>query len=326
MAYLSALQGEGPEPGPIEPARLRTGIDHIHLEAALAVDLHGSFSKAAMALNMKPGTVNRRVRDLEFQVGVALFERQRRRTVATPLGRRFLRQSRDMLVSFHDMVEGMRRIASGQAGDLVIGYHGPLTRGPLSELLVARGPELAEIRCIPLELAYGRLGDALAARRVDLAIVHGPVGPFEGASEILWEERLFVGLHAAHPLVPRAALHWAELAAETLLHCGFAHATALRALAEDRLRPFGGARGIVHDVSLPTLASMVRGGAGVCLCLESQLPGDDQGLVFREIVGANGAERVPASGCWNPEPNPALARLLSYIRRHHGGGGRVRCA
>src|SRR5690606_41971410 len=77
---------------PIDPIRIRTGIDRIHLETALAVHLHGTFRRTAESLNMKATTVNRRIRDLEFQLGTRLFERQKRRLVPTAAGLMLLRR------------------------------------------------------------------------------------------------------------------------------------------------------------------------------------------------------------------------------------------
>ena len=157
------------EPPAIEPARIRTGIDRIHLEAALAVNLHGTFCKAAEALNTKSGTVNRRIRDLEFQIGISIFERHKRRAVPTRLGRIFLNHTGRLLLAFYTMVEGVRRVADGTAGEIEIGCCGPVITGPLHDLLFNPAYAPDDVRVVPAELAQEHLLDALAAEKIKTA-------------------------------------------------------------------------------------------------------------------------------------------------------------
>lgn len=49
-----------------------------------------SFSEAAKALNLSPSAVSRRIRDLELELGTALFRRFNRRLELTPAGARYL--------------------------------------------------------------------------------------------------------------------------------------------------------------------------------------------------------------------------------------------
>lgn len=317
---LRDFEGSNVETPTVDPARIRSGIDRIHVEAALALNLHGSFRKAADALNMKPATVNRRIRDLEFLVGVPLFERRHRRAVPTRFGKIFLRQSARMFVDFHAMVQGMRRISNGQAGEVAIGYYGPLGAGPLHSLLLNRDPQLGEIRPVPVEFASGSLFDALIAETIDLAIVYGPTSQFRGESQILWHERVFAVMPQGHPLADRASLRWTDLVGEAFLLSHSEPSDEVRNFLFDRIRPQGRAPVIVeHNVSLPTIFRMVRAGQGLSLCLESALADSAQGLECREVIGAHGPELVPASACWLPEhQNPALGRLLSILRRKHG--------
>src|SRR5258708_7835692 len=49
-----------------------------------------SFSEAAKAVNLSPSAVSRRIRDLELELGTALFRRFNRRLELTPAGARYL--------------------------------------------------------------------------------------------------------------------------------------------------------------------------------------------------------------------------------------------
>ena len=64
---------------------------------ALVVGEYLSFQRAATALGVQQSTVSRRVRQLEEELGVSLFERHRARVRVTNAGAAFLKQAREAL-------------------------------------------------------------------------------------------------------------------------------------------------------------------------------------------------------------------------------------
>lgn len=270
---------------------------------------------------MLPKTVNKRVRDLEFQLGCAIFERHKRRVVPTRSGRVFLRHIAQLLQDFHTLVEAVRRMADGKAGQIAIGYHGSVAHGDLHRLLFDANPVYPDIHHLPVELSHDRLFEALASGRVDLAIVRGNPGDYHGLSAPLWNERIILCLPEAHPLADRTLLQWPDLVGETFLVSGYDPSDAIRKLLEDRFAPFEVSPLIaVHDISTSAVIHMVRAGHGICLCLESMMVDHYAGTTFRELSGAAGPEYVTSFACWQDDnPNPALKRLLIRLRRQYAG-------
>ena len=310
------------EPPAIEPARIRTGIDRIHLEAALAVNLHGTFCKAAEALNTKSGTVNRRIRDLEFQIGISIFERHKRRAVPTRLGRIFLNHTGRLLLAFYTMVEGVRRVADGNASEIVIGCCGPVITGPLHDLLFNPAYAPDDVRVVPAELAQEHLLDALAAEKIDLAIMAGLPGRFRGKSAKLWDEALLVLLPVDHALAGRAVVTWDDLAGQTLVLSRRDTPEALRDLLRARLGCDGALRVVERDVGTATLAHLVARGQGFALGL-AHAPGFTvTGIATRPLLGETGLEHLPVHACWLAEPsNPAFARYRAHVLRRFPRAG-----
>lgn len=305
------------EPVPLlDPVTVRTGIDRVHLEIALALQLHGSFRRAAQALNMKTSTVNRRIRDLEFQLGCPIFERQKRRLVPTPSGQVFLRYSGEILASFHTLVEAVRRMADGKAGQITIGYYGPVSHRALHNLLFEADPAWPDVRRVPVELPHDRMKEALVTGRVDLAIFRGNPDEIPGKAAPLWTERLFVVLPEDHPLADLDLLRWPDLAEETFLVSGHHPSHAIRDLLLERLLAHADPRIIVHDVSAATIMHMVGAGLGIFLCLESALGNRYEGTVFREVFGVAGPEFVTCFAGWREDAcNPALNRFIRTLLR-----------
>lgn len=307
----------------LDPLMIRTGIDRIHLETALALHVHGSFQKTAEVLSMKTSTVRRRIRDLELQLGSKIFERNRRRFIPTSSGKVFLRRTAELLHNFHMLVEAVRRTSDGKAGQIAIGYHGPVAHGALHDLLFETDALLPDLRRIPIELCHDRLIDALAAGKIDLAIVRGHPGPLRERAAPLWSERILVVLPQTHPLLDKPMLHWADLVGETFLVSCADASKAIRQLIIDRLTPHGAAPQIlIHEVSSSAIMHMVGAGHGVSLALESVLGDHYAGADYRELSGATGPEYVTSFACWRDDnPNPAFARFLRRLFRRYPSTG-----
>lgn len=303
----------------LNPVRFRTGIDRIHLETALSVHLHGSFRKAAVALGMKASTVNRRIRDLEFQLGTPVFERQKRRLAPTPSGLLFLRRSGEILQSFHTLVEGVRRVADGRAGQIAIGYHGAVGPDELYDIIFKSESCCPDIRHVPMELAHDRLFDALAGGAIDAAIVRGNPATLPYNVAPLWTERLVVVLSQRHELSPRPYLQWSELVDQTFLISAYDPSEAIRGLLEERFAHAGMTPNVeVHQIGMPAIMHMVGAGRGICLCLDSISAHSFPGTVVRELSGSAGSEYVTSYVCWREDnPNPAFPPFLRSILRRY---------
>ncbi|MDH6233797.1 DNA-binding transcriptional LysR family regulator [Mesorhizobium soli] len=67
------------------------------LQAFESAAHHGSVTQAGRELNLTQSTVSRQIRELEAQLGIALFERARQRVVLSDAGRKLLPDARKLL-------------------------------------------------------------------------------------------------------------------------------------------------------------------------------------------------------------------------------------
>jgi DNA-binding transcriptional LysR family regulator len=121
-------------------------MDLIALRYALLAAEHLSFRQAASVLDVRQSVVSRRVRTLEDQLGVSLFERHRAGVRLTEAGRRFLQQVRGALTELDYAVKSAGDAGRGAEGALRIGIFLAITRGFLRELVrgfVAEHPSVA---------------------------------------------------------------------------------------------------------------------------------------------------------------------------------------
>jgi len=283
----------------------------VHLETALALALHGSFTRTAEALGMKKSTVNRRIRDLEFQLGTAIFERNRLRISPTPAGHTFLDRAGTLLDEFHGLVQGIRRMADGKAGTVVIGFHGPSGIGSIGNLLFASPSPLAGISLVPLEMSTDALAWALACHRVDVALFRGPMTAIAGCEVFpLPPERMAVALPADHVLAEAQATTWQALAGEKILLSRPDFGDALVDHCRERLATCApGADAEVHGIGTLAMLGLVSRNRGLLVSTEALRATSIPGVVVRDLD-----EPLEVNACWNAESfNPAIARFLRLL-------------
>jgi DNA-binding transcriptional LysR family regulator len=83
------------------------------LETIDAIERRGSFAKAAEELNKATSAVSYAVQKLEEQLGIALFQRQGRRSVLTPAGRLLLAEGREILQTTARLANKAKEVATG---------------------------------------------------------------------------------------------------------------------------------------------------------------------------------------------------------------------
>ena len=132
-----------------------------------------SFSKAARALHLSPPAVTMQVKELEAQIGLALFERQGRQVSLTTPGEYMLVYARKLLATLKDAEDAAARLKQAEAGTLTIGM--------VSTAKYFLPRLLAEFRRehphVEIRLAEGnreKLVGMLRANEVDIAVMGRP--------------------------------------------------------------------------------------------------------------------------------------------------------
>lgn len=99
-----------------------SNIELRHLRYFVAVAEHETMSGAAKRLHISQPPLSRQIRDLEFEVGVALFERDSRRLKLTSSGELFLKEARAILQQFDNAVVLAREMANRNHGKIRVGH------------------------------------------------------------------------------------------------------------------------------------------------------------------------------------------------------------
>jgi DNA-binding transcriptional LysR family regulator len=183
----------------------------------LAVAEHLNFRHAANALGISLSSVSARVKMLEEDLGVLLFERHARGVRLTEAGRLFVEQVAAGVDQLDHAVKTAGMVALGECGRLRIGVHAIFPGSFLAELLQRYREDHPSIG---IEIREGAARDTvmqLRADRLDIVFVVGTPELPDCHSRQMWTEPLLAALPDRRRLAARPAITWADLAGETSL-------------------------------------------------------------------------------------------------------------
>lgn len=299
------------------PTSLGSRIPLASLIQTLAVAEYLNFRHAAQALGVSLSSVSARVKTLEEDLGVLLFERHARGVRLTEAGRRFVESVAAGVDQLDHAVKAAGMAASGECGRLRIGIHALIPRSFLAELIERYREDHPGIE---VEMTESTARDALMqlrADRLDIVFVAGTPELPDCHSRQIWTEPLVAALPDRHRLAERPAVTWADLAGETFLvrHGGTGpqvHDHIVLRLAE-RWTAYSIQR---FDVERSTLLSMIGQGFGVTIFGAATSLLQTSGVVF--VPFADEPEPVPFSAVWSPFNQSATLRNLLDLANEMG--------
>ena len=289
-------------------------IDLISVEQALLVAEHLSFSRAALILGIRQSAVSRRVRVLEDQLGVSLFERDSTGVRVTEAGRRFLKRARPAVAEIDHAMKAAASAGRGVDGVIRIGILSSVSSGFLRNLL-------AQYHCfhpaIAIDILEGSANEHVARiteRQIDVAFVTGTPLASHCDTALLWETRVFAALPGWHALASDNAIQWDSLKDENFIVSRDAPGPEIHEYIVRRTAAFGRSPAVErYGVGRETLMHLVALGFGISIASEAATATHYPDVVFRPFTTAE--DMLTYSAVWLPgNDNPALRRFLSLAR------------
>ena len=195
------------------------------LQTLVAITDLGTFAAAAQALHLAPPTISLHIKELESRMEAALLVRGRRQAELTPAGEALVQEGRKLLAASDDLIDLVRRRASGREGIVRVGVSAGVSTRLLPlmlQSLAARSPGV-EVRLEAVASADAML--RLKAATLDVAIVASPQPPVAGIGLTPWRNDPMVALlpaawDAPEPVTPNwlAERRWASFAPATQMH------------------------------------------------------------------------------------------------------------
>lgn len=279
----------------------------------LSVAQNESFRKAAEETNRSLPAVSMQVKQLEKQLGVALFQRTTRKVALTQEGEQLLISARKALAELEVGLSHIQHAADVQQGHLSFACVPTIASTRLPAILTAFAKKYPGISVHVRELANQDLLEAVRRREVDFAI--GPVPDKKGELEFA---PIFVDDYCA--MLPRgyqdngrASISLRELSKLPLLK--LSSSTAFRDHVDNALK----ANGLSHEsnyefMQVTTLVAMAEAGLGIALLPRVALPRRTPLKVVR-IIGPALSRTIAIVTIRGHSLSPAAARLVEMCNK-----------
>lgn len=316
----SERYGRSALPPSLQQAHGRTmNLDLSSLRSVITAAEHGSFRQAATALNIKQSALSRRIRHLEEQLCVSLFDRSSGGVRLTPAGTSLAQAARRLFEEIDHMVKASQLADRGEAGVLKAGFATGVSTSKVSTVLADHIKSFPAVAIQVIERSPAQLIAALGSGDVDIAIIVGEARQHSGPSISLWSERIVAALSSRHPLSNSEVIDWSDLKGETFLLSHWDPGSDLRNLILKKLAAPGDAPRIeTWDTSNENVLGMIEAGLHVSIHCESWTRLNYSGVRFRELRDASGPSHITFTACWEEHNrNPALARFLETLRQTH---------
>lgn len=285
-----------------------------HLFSFIVVAEEQSFTRAALRLHIAQPPLSQRIRELEAELGVRLFERSTRKVALTSPGRVFLEHVRALPHQLDDAVQACQRAQRGETGKLRLGYTGRASQAQLPRLLSRLRQAYPDVMLdIQGPLPTGALRLRLLQDELDAALCFLPVEGPGLETRVSLESEFAMALPASHPYAHSRKLALRQLHAEPFVAYPSGQGFHLRQAMEAICRDAGFVPRVVRESEASqTLLCLIAAGLGVGLIPREIEALNIEGVVFRPLP--RNARRIQHGLVWRQgNTNPALGRLLDLF-------------
>ncbi|AJP05152.1 LysR substrate-binding domain-containing protein [Streptomyces leeuwenhoekii] len=280
---------------------------------AVAEELH--FTRAAERLNMTQPPLSRQIQLLENELGVHLLDRTNRTVRLTPAGRAFLIEARRILRQSEHAALAVRRVSTGEAGAIAVGFTAASAYSALGDLLETARAALPGVEILLQELVTRDQLKALSEGSLDLGLIRPSTTGADLTSRTAVREGLLAALPAGHPLAAlEGPMRIEDFDGEDFLmyspiEARYFHELLISIFRIARARPVF----TQYLTQVHSILALVNGGWGIALVPETAARMRYGGVVFRQ-VGLPDPNPVELDLVWRRNnDNPALHALLRHL-------------
>lgn len=277
----------------------------------LAIQEHGSFSRAARECQVSQPALTAAIKKLETEIGSPLFFREGKRVVVTPLGRLVQPALEQALVgteSARDIAHNFRLL---RQAPLRVGVMTTIGPGRLARFLDAYHRQHPGVELTVHDAALPVLQQKLESGELDLAVVSSPAPLDDGLrAEALYQEPYVVVFAPGHHLERLAEVRLADLAGEAYvdrLACEFREAV-MAVCGERRIELYASFRSERED----WIEAMVLAGLGFAFMPRHSVR--SSGLQQRPLVDPAVARTVAVADVRGRQRSPAAKLFVEDLR------------
>jgi DNA-binding transcriptional LysR family regulator len=294
-----------------------------HLEFFVAAAEELNFTHAADRLHVSQPPFSKQIHDLEGELGIDLFERQRKGVALTPAGKSFLIDARRILEDCEGSIRKAQRISRGEIGELAIGYISALTHdflGKALEVWRLNSPEIV-VDCIEMDSVAQE--KALLEGRISVGILVPSDRPVLELLQVrvLIKYPVRLALPKSHPYAEKSEIPLSLLKEEAFIGLNRMYPNygdwLLKVCRRTGFKP----RIVKEADGAASALAFVAAGFGVAVVSEplQKIPAKD--VIFRELAPEDKAW-VPVGAVWRPDAltAPVALRFIDVLTQTCGNG------
>ena len=288
-----------------------------HLRYFIAVAENLNFTEAAKQLFIAQSAVSQQIADLERELGVRLFIRNKRSVKLTSAGSVFLKEAVDTIKKAEIAVQKARQADTGLIGNIRMGFLNSAVRRFMPEIIRKFHEKFPSVDLDLQQLTLAGLTAAIKSGGIDVGFTVS-LG-LNKISGVIWEkiygDYSCIAVCAGHPLANKTTVDIASLAEEKFIVMSRQESPEgfdliLRLCADHGFSP-----NIVSNPPLmETVLFLVEAGLGVAIVPGSTKAYANPNLRFLEIEGGGGSMDVGMM--WQKKnSNPSLPVFLEEMRK-----------
>lgn len=227
-------------------------LRHLRYFIGLAGSLN--FTRAAEQLHVTQSTLSHQIKQLETEIGLALFDRSGKRVTLTEAGDEFLHHATRALREIDQGLGQLRKGGLQIEGELRIGATQSFTQAFIPDCVASFVRRQPGVRVVIEGLSADQIHARLQAGTLDLGVAYRPAMPTELHFEPLYHEEMVLVTGPGHPLGRRKRLRMVELHRRALVLLPASFAT--RQMLDECFRSCGAEPQVVVEIN--EIAPMLR--------------------------------------------------------------------
>lgn len=286
-------------------------LRHLSYFQAVAEELN--YRKAAERLFISQPGLSRQIKQLEEELGVQLFERDKKRVELTAAGA-YLKGEVDFVLNHLETTkQQLLEIAAGREGELRIGFLGSASNQVLPDLLKKLSSNFPKITTSLEELSNQTQVEMIQKDKLDLGFVRLASVPEDLEMKVVFRDSFSLVVPNDHPIQIGDFKNVGQFADQSFILFSSDYSNYYYEQILGICRDAGFMPKIKHkSVHALTIFRLVENGLGVAIVPTSLKKGYDLGVRFMEIPGIS--QFTELSVIWKPENrNPVLVKVLGMI-------------
>lgn len=214
---------------------LKMNLQQIQYFLALADELH--FWKTSEKVFITQSALSRHIKSLEQELGIQLFERDKRNVKLTNAGEFLRMEFAKLLTDFESVTRHAKQIAAGEVGTIRIGHPASITFSVLPKILGGLAEQHPNILVQMLEVDSVDVDSFLLTHRIDLAFNREVPKTKELKSKMLMTENFALVVSVNHAINQMKKINLSALKDEWFVLPSLAgkseHSAQLRAIFDE---------------------------------------------------------------------------------------------